>query len=74
MNISFLKHNCSEGSFANMLQTFLGNTPVEQCPFYWKMRGGKSYYGSIHYFTFFGFRIVINLLIKKSKFGSIDKI
>lgn len=66
MRISILRHNCSEGSFANMLQSFMGNPPKDKCPFYWRMKGGKTYMGSIHYFTFFGVRIVLNLVLKKS--------
>lgn len=66
MRVNVLRHSCNTNSFANMLQTFIGNPPDGSCPFYWRMKGGKTYMGSIHYFTFFGIRIVLNLAIKKT--------
>lgn len=65
MKVSFLRHDCGQGSFANLLQTFMGEEVVDKCPFYWKMRGGATYYGNIHYFTLFGIRITINTIKKK---------
>ena len=35
------------------------------CPPYWFWRYGKSGYGGLHYFTLFGFRVVIKTYIKK---------
>lgn len=62
--ISVLRHSCNDGSFANMLQTFMGQQPTK-CAFYWKMRGGKTYTGNLHYFTAFGLRVVIDTAKKK---------
>jgi len=63
MRISFLKHDCGIG---NMVQLFCGQTTTK-CPFYWKMREGDTYIGSLHFFTLFGYRIVINTTIKKDR-------
>lgn len=68
MKIDILRHDCGKGSFANMLQMFMGEPIKDKCPFYWKMRGGDTYYGNVHYFTLFGIRIIINTVRKKELF------
>lgn len=71
MRVSILKHSCNMASFANMMAQFISKSGVKKdfhnCPFYWRMKGGKTYIGSIHYFTLFGYRVVINLVIKKKR-------
>ena len=52
MKITFLRHDCSQGSFGNMIQTFMGNPPVEKCPFYFKLFNA-------HCFNLFGFRLIV---------------
>ncbi len=60
--ISILRHNCGIG----MMVSLLGGDKPTKCAFYWKMRGGgKTYTGNMHYFTLFGFRIVIDTIKKK---------
>jgi hypothetical protein len=61
MKLHFLRHNCG---VSNMLQILNGKKPTN-CKFYWKMRGGKTYSGNVHFFTLFGFRMVINTIKKK---------
>ncbi len=61
MIISFLKHDCG---VSNMLQLFSGQKPTK-CGFYWFWKYGDSAYGGLHYFTAFGFRVVIRLVIMK---------
>ncbi len=52
-----------------MLQVFItkgkSSDLADQCPFYWKMLGGDTYTGNIHFFTLFGFRLTINTVKKK---------
>jgi len=63
MKISILRHNCDA---SNLIQQLLHpDSKIESCPFYWKMRGGKSNYGNMYYFTLFGIRVVINTIRKK---------
>ena len=57
MRINLLRHNCG-------VAKFLTGTN-DDCPFYWMMRGGDTYYGNIYYFTFLGIRLVINTTKKK---------
>ncbi len=47
--VCFLRHDCS---VANMLQLSMGITPVEKCPFYFKLFNA-------HCFTLFGFRMIV---------------
>lgn len=65
--VNILRHNCGQNSFANMIQQLMGEDISDKCPFYWRMKGGKNYMGSIHYFTLFGFRLVLKLHFKKSQ-------
>jgi len=66
MKIRLMRHSCEKGSLANMMQYFMGETEiVDKCPFFWKMRDGKTYHGNVYYFTLFGIRLVINTTRKK---------
>ena len=63
MRINLLRHDCG---FSNEIQLMLYPNQVKsKCPFYWMLRGGKSYDGNIHYFTFLGIRITIDTTKKK---------
>ena len=65
MRVSFLKHDCQDvNPFVAFLQRNVET--VHQCPFHWKMRGGGRNIGSIHYFTLFGHRLVLDLMIKRN--------
>lgn len=59
--ISVCKHDCGIG----MLVSLLGKQAPKKCPFYWFWKYGDSHYGGFHYFTAFGYRIVIKLAIPK---------
>ena len=61
MIISFLRHDCSIG---NMVQLSSGQKPTK-CGFYWYWKYGDNAYGGLHFFTAFGFRVVVRLVIKK---------
>ena len=63
MRINILRHDCSIG---NIVQIVNG-IKTTKCGFYWKMRGGKTYIGSMHFFTLFGYRVVFDLTIKKKR-------
>lgn len=61
MIITFLKHDCG---VSNLVQLFNGQKPTK-CGFYWYWKGGDTYIGGLHYFTWHGYRIVLRLMIKK---------
>ena len=61
MKISFLRHDCGA---SNIIQAVMGQKTTK-CKFYWKMKGGDSYHGNIHFFTLLGFRMTIWTIKKK---------
>jgi len=67
LRISLLYHDCGNiGAFVAFVQR---NTElVDRCPFHWKMEGGDTYNGCIHYFTLFRVRLVIQTTRKQELF------
>jgi len=46
--VSILRHSCG---LSNLVQLLSNPNHVKQkCPFYWKMRGGDTYYGNLYFF------------------------
>jgi len=68
--ITLFRHNCRNNEFARALQVFIAKGKSsdlsDQCPLYWKMKGGDTYHGNLYYFTFAGIRLVIQTTRKKS--------